>query len=447
MLVNIKYCQHSPSCARTTPSSIALVRQFFLSSRFRADTLSIGDDVNTTCILFKYTPPITHHLLAHLHHHSSYNGVSKNKSAWGTNRAQSHRASIPDWVTNFSASSCGGDARVTSYSLDMQQAVVTKTWTACSNRQVEIKEHHFAHQTRRNLLVHILNATNLGSTAVTLQADQHAGPSCGEASPSRGDGCDVQLAPVACGGMDRVGHRCLTGSILESELPTLPRIQLATASTVSPASIVIPAGETKVVVFARAFSSTLDATEPLAAAVAALESAEAAGAEKLVTEHVEGWAALWDEGTIQVEGDADLAAAVQGSLYNILSSARADFPYGLSPGGLASDGYHGHVFWDQEGWMWPPLNLLHPELAGSLLAYRWSAAPHSPADRSDRASENAQSYQLPGLMYPWESTLTGVPADTWQAFGPRGSSCETYETVLERPPNLAVFTPKNCQCC
>lgn len=30
-------------------------------------------------------------------------------------------------------------------------------------------------------------------------------------------------------------------------------------------------------------------------------------------------------------------------------------------------------------------------------------------------------------MYPWGSTLTGVPADTWQSFGPSGSSCETYE--------------------
>jgi len=47
--------------------------------------------------------------------------------------------------------------------------------------------------------------------------------------------------------------------------------------------------------------------------------------------------------------------------------------------------------------------------------------------RQGTASANAQSYGLPGLQYPWESTLTGVPADTWQRFGPRGDSCETYE--------------------
>lgn len=69
--------------------------------------------------------------------------------------------------------------------------------------------------------------------------------------------------------------------------------------------------------------------------------------------------------------------------------------------------------------MWPPLNYLHPALAVSLLQYR--------IDRADSAAANARSYQQPGLMYPWESTLTGVPADTWQKFGRAGDSCETYE--------------------
>ena len=56
--------------------------------------------------------------------------------------------------------------------------------------------------------------------------------------------------------------------------------------------------------------------------------------------------------------------------------------------------------------MWPPLNHLHPTLAGSLLAYRWDKAPHSLMDRSAHAVENARSYRLPGMMFPWESTLT-----------------------------------------
>ena len=205
----------------------------------------------------------------------------------------------------------------------------------------------------------------------------------------------------------------------------MPLIGLAVASTTAPETTSIEPGATKVLLFIRSLSSTLDAAEPLAAANAALESAEKAGAARLLAEHVAGWSAMWDEGTVEVEGDPELAAAIDGSLYSILSSARADFPYGLSPGGLASDGYHGHVFWDQESWMWPPLNHLHPAIAGSLLSYRF--AKTSLVDRRAAAAENARSYGLPGVMYPWESTLTGVPADTWQLFGPSGSSCETYE--------------------
>lgn len=196
----------------------------------------------------------------------------------------------------------------------------------------------------------------------------------------------MRLEPVACG----LAHRCVNGSIVESELPTVPAIKLAVASTVAPQTMPIEAGATTVLLFVRSLASTLDAADPLAAATAALENAESAGASRVLAEHVAGWRAIWDEGTVEVEGDPELAAAIDGALYNILSSTRADFPYGLSPGGLASDGYHGHVFWDQESWMWPPLNHLHPALAGSLLLYRF--AEDSLVDRGARATENAQSY-------------------------------------------------------
>ena len=84
-----------------------------------------------------------------------YNGVSKNRSTWGTNRQQSHRASIPDWVTelNTSATCAGGAAqRLGGFGLDTRRAVVTKAWAACG-ADLRVEELHFAHQTRRNLLV------------------------------------------------------------------------------------------------------------------------------------------------------------------------------------------------------------------------------------------------------------------------------------------------------
>jgi trehalose/maltose hydrolase-like predicted phosphorylase len=65
------------------------------------------------------------------------------------------------------------------------------------------------------------------------------------------------------------------------------------------------------------------------------------------------------------------------------------------------------------------VNYLHPPIAAAMLQYRTA--------RRGTAEANAESYRLPGLQYPWESTLTGVASETGRAFGPRGQSCETYE--------------------
>ena len=98
--------------------------------------------------------------------------------------------------------------------------------------------------------------------------------------------------------------------------------------------------------------------------------------EKLLAEHKAAWRALWDTGRIDIEGDLEMAQAVYGSMYYILSSTRHDWPYGLSPGGLPNgEEYMGHTFWDQDIWMYPPLVLLHPDLARSSMRYRKNRLP------------------------------------------------------------------------
>jgi len=83
---------------------------------------------------------------------------------------------------------------------------------------------------------------------------------------------------------------------------------------------------------------------------------------------------LWNSGKIDIEGNLELSQAVHGSMYYILSSIRADWPYGLSPGGLpGGEEYMGHTFWDQDIWMYPFLVLLYPDLA--RLQYRYERLP------------------------------------------------------------------------
>ena len=98
--------------------------------------------------------------------------------------------------------------------------------------------------------------------------------------------------------------------------------------------------------------------------------------EKLLAEHKAAWKEIWDTGRIDIEGDLEMAQAVYGSMYYILSSTRHDWPYGLSPGGLpGGEEYMGHTFWDQDIWMYPPLVLLHPDLARSSMRYRKNRLP------------------------------------------------------------------------
>ena len=263
-----------------------------------------------------------------------YNGVSKPIGEWGINRQQSHRAALPDWVTNVSANDT--TIRVDSYSLDMQRAIITKSWTAS---KLQVDELHLAHRTRRNLLLHIVNATNHGRSKAALTLSQYPGPTCGaEFTEGSCPKPDVQLAEVTCG-----QHRCMNGSIVQRETPLSPLLVVAmAASTLAESTIWIDAGETKTVLLVRSFSSSLDGgANPLAVATSALEQAVKCDTMQLLSEHVAGWAEIWESGMIEVESDTDLASAINGSLYNILSSLRADWPYGSSPGGLGSAGYHG----------------------------------------------------------------------------------------------------------
>mgnify|MGYP001793924707 CR=1 FL=1 len=99
-------------------------------------------------------------------------------------------------------------------------------------------------------------------------------------------------------------------------------------------------------------------------------------AEDLLATHKKAWSSLWNNGRVDIEGDLELAQAVHSSMYYILSSTRMDWAYGLSPGGLpGGEEYMGHTFWDQEIWMYPPLVLLHPELARSAMRYRHERLP------------------------------------------------------------------------
>lgn len=134
------------------------------------------------------------------------------------------------------------------------------------------------------------------------------------------------------------------------------------------------------------------------------------GRERLLQFHRKAWDELW-ESDIIIEGDPQSQQDVHAMLYHLYSFAREGAAYSPSPMGLSGLGYNGHVFWDTELWMYPSVLVMHPELAKSMIEYRY--------ERLDAAKRNAFGKGFKGAMYPWESAASGVEeTPVWALSGP-----------------------------
>jgi trehalose/maltose hydrolase-like predicted phosphorylase len=134
------------------------------------------------------------------------------------------------------------------------------------------------------------------------------------------------------------------------------------------------------------------------------------GIDRLLDRHKGAWSDLW-KSDIVIEGDPESQRNVRFALYHLYSFAREGTAYSLSPMGLSGLGYNGHVFWDTELWMYPPLLVLQPGIARSLLEYRYQ--------RLEAARRNAFSHGYRGAMFPWESSGEGSEdTPVWALTGP-----------------------------
>jgi trehalose/maltose hydrolase-like predicted phosphorylase len=150
--------------------------------------------------------------------------------------------------------------------------------------------------------------------------------------------------------------------------------------------------------------------DPLNEAERATIFAKLEGRERLISFHTKAWEELWKSDII-IEGDPQSQQDVHSMLYHLYSFSREGTALSPSPMGLSGLGYNGHVFWDTELWMYPSILVLHPEIAKSLVEYRYQ--------RLDAAKRNAFSKGYKGAMYPWESAENGVEeTPVWALSGP-----------------------------
>jgi protein-glucosylgalactosylhydroxylysine glucosidase len=134
------------------------------------------------------------------------------------------------------------------------------------------------------------------------------------------------------------------------------------------------------------------------------------GRDRLLNFHTKAWDDLW-KSDISIEGDVQSQQDIHSMLYHLYSFTREGTSLSPSPMGLSGLGYNGHVFWDTELWMFPAVLVLHPELAKSMIEYRFQ--------RLAAAKRNAFSKGYKGAMFPWESAETGVEeTPVWALSGP-----------------------------
>ena len=172
----------------------------------------------------------------------------------------------------------------------------------------------------------------------------------------------------------------------------------------------LKAGETYTFSIVSSATSTAHFDDPLNEAERLTVFAKLEGTSRLLQRHRDEWEKLWKHDII-IEGDAQSQRDIRFALYHLYSFAREGTAYSLSPMGLSGLGYNGHVFWDTELWMYPPLLVLQPAIARSLLEYRFQ--------RLEAARQNAFSHGYRGAMFPWESSDEGTEdTPVWALTGP-----------------------------
>ncbi|WDF79610.1 glycoside hydrolase family 65 protein [Mucilaginibacter sp. KACC 22773] len=172
----------------------------------------------------------------------------------------------------------------------------------------------------------------------------------------------------------------------------------------------VAAGETYKYAVTGSSITSVHHADPLNEAERLTIFAKLEGRDRLIKFHNKAWDDLWAS-DIQIEGDAQAQQDVHSMLYHLYSFSRAGTAYSPSPMGLSGLGYNGHIFWDCDIWMYPAMLVLHPEIAKSMVEYRF--------ERLDAARKNAFSHGYKGAMFPWESADSGVEeTPVWALSGP-----------------------------
>ncbi|MDR1900498.1 MAG: family 65 glycosyl hydrolase, partial [Treponema sp.] len=134
------------------------------------------------------------------------------------------------------------------------------------------------------------------------------------------------------------------------------------------------------------------------AAAHELQMATARGSASIYAAQRDFLDQFWDNAEIGIEGDEKLEAAVRYNLYQLLQSVGRDQYSNIAAKGLSGEGYEGHFFWDTEMYIEPFFVLTNPQIARSLISFRYGII--------EEARKNARLLgHRKGVLFPWRTIM------------------------------------------
>jgi trehalose/maltose hydrolase-like predicted phosphorylase len=165
--------------------------------------------------------------------------------------------------------------------------------------------------------------------------------------------------------------------------------------------------------------------DPVPPAAAALARSRALGWRAVLAAHEAAWDARWAASDILVEGDDDLQEALRFAVYHLTIAANPeDDRVSIGARGLTGDAYLGHVFWDTEIYLLPFYTAIWPEVARTLLMYRFRTL-HGARAKAARTG-------CKGALYAWESADTGHETTPERVVGPDGKLVDILSGKMEQ---------------
>ena len=136
-------------------------------------------------------------------------------------------------------------------------------------------------------------------------------------------------------------------------------------------------------------------------ALADLKACAARGYNALLESSSYAWKDVWLDARVEVtSAEHQDQIALDYAVWHLTTMTPAhDERSSIAAKGLTGEGYKGHVFWDTEIFLLPFHLFTRPQVARSLLRYRWL--------NLSGAREKARRNGWPGALFPWESAASG----------------------------------------